>query len=91
MGDSKLTYWYDWEIFGPDGSGIVNLRNLLPKLPKLDKEKFSDIDYLCKCIRERPEATCMNPEFGYQISILRQKAFKLCHTQRVAIFSMENV
>ncbi len=71
--DRKLTYWHDWRISGEDGQIIIDLRNYAPPF---DEERLSDIDYLCKCITDFPEATLMRSEVWYRIIMLRQRSLK---------------
>jgi hypothetical protein len=73
MADKKLEYWYDWEIFGPDGSSLINLRE---SPPPLNKQNLDDVGYLCERIMDYPEATLMNSDVWYRIVMLRQRAFK---------------
>jgi hypothetical protein len=73
MADTKLKYWYDWEIYGPDGKMLVNLRNFLPPM---DKDRLSDTDYLCQRIIDYPDSTLMNSDVWYRMTILRQQSFK---------------
>ena len=73
MADKEHEYWYDWEICGPDGASLIRLRE---SPPPIDKERLSDIDYLCERIYDYPEATLMNEDFWYRVVMLRQKAFK---------------
>ena len=73
MPDRKLEYWYDWDIFGPDGDRIISLKE---SPPPLEKERLDDIDYVCQRITQFPEATLMNEYVWHEIVMLRQKAFK---------------
>jgi hypothetical protein len=73
MPDRKLEYFYDWEVFGPDGSILKSLKK---SSPPLEKDRLNDIEYLCDRIRQYPEATLMNDQVKYRIVMLRQKAFK---------------
>lgn len=73
MADTKLKYWYDWEIYGPDGEMLVNLRT---SPPPIDKNKVSDTDYLCQRIIDFPDSTLMNSDVWYRLTILRQQSFK---------------
>lgn len=73
MPDRKLEYWYDWEIFGPDGSSLIDLRK---SPPPRNKQRLSDIKYLCARIMDYPEATLMDSDVWYRIVMVRQRAFK---------------
>lgn len=73
MPDTKLKYFYDWIIEFPEELPSLDLR----KRPKAVREKsFSDIKSLVQNIRDCPEATFMDRDFGYTLAMLRQKAFK---------------
>jgi len=71
LAETKLKYWYDWEIFGPDGKLLVSLKS---PPPPIDDKKLSNIDYLCKTIKEQRYATLMNENFAHRIETLQQLA-----------------
>jgi len=77
MPDRRLKYWYDWEIYGPDGKLLEYLKSSVPSsvLP-IEKDRLNDPDYLSNLIKEYPNQALMNKDVWYQIVMLRQRAFK---------------
>jgi hypothetical protein len=73
MPDRKLQYWYDWEIYGPDGSLIIQIGRP-PAI--VERERLRDIEYLCEIIETNPERALMDRYVWYQIVMLRQMASK---------------
>jgi hypothetical protein len=73
MPDRKLEYWYDWQIYGPDGKILESL-----KMPKqaIEKDRLGEIRYLCDLIENYPNQALMNKNVWYKIAMLRQRAFK---------------
>jgi len=73
MPDRKLEYWYEWQIYGPDGKILESL-----KMPKqaIEKDRLGEIRYLCDLIENYPNQALMNENVWYKITMLRQKAFK---------------
>lgn len=71
--DGKLTYWYNWGIYGPDGKLMISFAG---KIPPLEKDRLSNIDYLRCYIIDYPEAILLHKEFWYTVVMLRQKALK---------------
>jgi hypothetical protein len=73
MPDRKLEYWYEWQIYGPDGKILESL-----KMPKqaIEKDRLGEIRYLCDLIENYPNQALMNKNVWYKIAMLRQRAFK---------------
>jgi hypothetical protein len=73
VADKKLEYWYGWTINDSEGHELINLRKTIQGI---DQKRISDPDYLCEMIENFPDQTLMNQKVWYQITMLRQRAFK---------------